>query len=352
MQGKSHSKGHGARRAMGAVLLAGIAAFNAPALAAQGCDRACLSGKVDSYLTAMVAHDPARAPFASDVKFTENTSAIDLHNGLWATATGVDPYRILVLDPQSAQAAYVGVVREHGRPVLLALRLKVDDGRISEAESVVARDVKNFRNLKTPRQPMVSPLAPDQRVPRAQMIAAANAYFDGIEQGNGNIVPFDADCNRLENGLQTTNNPHLMEDMAAGDAAAPSAPGAVPASDSKPADNAGSGNGSGSGLMGMGCRDQFNSGIFGFISRIDQRRGFVVDEQTGVVFGFFMFNHRGLTTTATLKDGTTMPAPFGGTPWNMQMAELFKLRGGKIWQVEAIGAALPYGAKSGWEQGQ
>ena len=32
-----------------------------------------------------------------------------------------------------------------------------------------------------------------------------------------------------------------------------------------------------------------------------------------------------------------------------QMMEMFKMRGGRIHEVEAIGFQLPYGAKSGWE---
>jgi hypothetical protein len=37
------------------------------------CDRTCLKGLVDSYLAALVAHDPSRVPIARDVKFVENT---------------------------------------------------------------------------------------------------------------------------------------------------------------------------------------------------------------------------------------------------------------------------------------
>ena len=51
-----------------------IAIALAATLAGQSktCDRACLEPFVDKYLDAMVAHDPAKAPFAKGVKFTEN----------------------------------------------------------------------------------------------------------------------------------------------------------------------------------------------------------------------------------------------------------------------------------------
>ena len=41
--------------------------------------------------------------------------------------------------------------------------------------------------------------------------------------------------------------------------------------------------------------------------------------------------------------------PLAGGASSMQMAEMFKIRGGQIHEVEAIGFALPYGARSGWE---
>src|SRR5690606_13909155 len=55
--------------------LAGAAAALALAPAgarAAACDRACLEGVMNAYLDAMVAHDPTKAPFAPDARFTEN----------------------------------------------------------------------------------------------------------------------------------------------------------------------------------------------------------------------------------------------------------------------------------------
>ena len=38
----------------------------------------------------------------------------------------------------------------------------------------------------------------------------------------------------------------------------------------------------------------------------------------------------------------------GGTS-NMQMGEIFKIRAGKIHEIETVGTSLPYGTKSDWE---
>lgn len=57
-----------------AILIAISASFSAAQTGRQAaCDRACLNKLVDTYLAAVVAHDPARAPLAADVKFVENT---------------------------------------------------------------------------------------------------------------------------------------------------------------------------------------------------------------------------------------------------------------------------------------
>jgi hypothetical protein len=38
----------------------------------------------------------------------------------------------------------------------------------------------------------------------------------------------------------------------------------------------------------------------------------------------------------------------GGTS-NLQAGEIFKIRAGKIHEIEAMGVSLPYGTKSPWE---
>jgi len=95
--------------------------------------------------------------------------------------------------------------------------------------------------------------------------------------------------------------------------------------------------------------DGLNSGVFAVITAVQPRRVLVVDEEKGLTFGVYMFQHRGLATIQG-KDGETRPAPyFNGQPVTMPMAEMFKMVGGKIREVEAIGMQLPYGAGTGWE---
>ncbi len=76
------------RETFTSVLIFGVtfAGMSVSANAAK-CDRACLEKTVDSYIAAMVAHDPSQVAFAKDVKFVENTVPMKPGEGLWKTAS-------------------------------------------------------------------------------------------------------------------------------------------------------------------------------------------------------------------------------------------------------------------------
>ena len=107
---------------------------------AQRCDRQCLGDFITTYLEAMVAHDPERLHVSSRVRFTEDTVEMKLGEGLWKTATALRPYRQDFLDVREGVAGTHTVVEENGKPVLLALRLKVFGLALSEVETMVVRN--------------------------------------------------------------------------------------------------------------------------------------------------------------------------------------------------------------------
>src|ERR1700681_1792895 len=100
------------------------------------CDRACLEGFVNQYLDAMVAHDPSHLPVTPTVKFTEDDVVLKLGDGLWGTASARGVYKEYFDDPEDGQVAFFGTMKENGHGIALALRLKIENRRISEAESV------------------------------------------------------------------------------------------------------------------------------------------------------------------------------------------------------------------------
>src|ERR1700748_1109192 len=102
--------------------------------AGENCDRACLEGLVEQYLDALAAHDPRKAPFASDVPLTENGQKLKLGDGLWRTFTGKGTYRMFVDDVEAAHVVFLGSIREADTPAMLALHLRIRDRKITAVE--------------------------------------------------------------------------------------------------------------------------------------------------------------------------------------------------------------------------
>jgi hypothetical protein len=303
------------------------------------CDRKCLEGIVDKYLAAMVAHDASKAPFAASVKFTENAKLLPVAKpteGLWVTATSLENYKFYVADIKAGQIAFVGLVKEKDKTALLSMRLKIENKKISEVESVVVRDMNeaNLWTLKTPPAEFSRALAPAERVSREELARISSVYFDGIVKISSKIVPWDDECYRLENGMWTAG-PKLPPEIAANEPKSAAAP--------KPSGPSG-------GAFSRGrCAEAFDSGVFALIESIEPRRTPVVDEERGVTWGVYLFNHPGVETVK-MPDGSIQKAAyFAGQPNSMPMSELFKIKSGKIRDIMAVGVVNPYKSGSGWE---
>src|SRR5208337_1099860 len=91
--------------------------------------------------------------------------------------------------------------------------LKIEDRKISEIETIVARQpsgAESLEKLGAPNPVFLEAIPPAERATRADLIKTANMYFSGIQLNDGKgVYPFTDDCNRIENGMQTTNNPSL-----------------------------------------------------------------------------------------------------------------------------------------------
>jgi hypothetical protein len=284
------------------------------------CDRACLEKFADRYIDVMVMHDPSSVPLAEDVKFTENGVQLDVGDALWATASANTDYRIYVTDPQTGQVGYSGIVEENGTRVLISFRLKIENGQIREIEQIVGRD-RNFSgadNLKEPDPIYARVLEPSERLPREKMIPIADSYFAALERADGKRpVPFADTCNRMENGVQTTNNPELGAAM-----------------------------GGGYNLIAMSCTEQFKTGYFRFVTEI-RRRHVLVDEERGMVFSFAALDHAGNIKQVTTTDGRTHD--IGQlSPNTLYGGGLFKIINGQIHRIYTVFFTAPYGMKHAW----
>ncbi|HTR00534.1 MAG TPA: hypothetical protein VMH83_11110 [Candidatus Acidoferrum sp.] len=329
--------------------------------AAPVCDRACLIGVAQSYVAAIVAHDPSKAPLAANVAFVENVTKKKPGEGLWQDAVKApSTFAITVPDetnetvgylammtrmapPQAPQGASPAQIAEAAKgapteqPVMVAFRLKLDaSGKIAEAEHLLTGVREGqLANLQTPREGIFTELAADQRLPHDKLIAIGKTYYDALDDNNGELAPFAPDCERHENGMITASgNP------------APNRP-AIPGTAPPPANVA---------PVARDCKGQMNSGTFQYIDRIENRRVFAADPQTGLVMGLSHFRHPMTNLPYKVKhvDGSeteTTKATMAFAPFDLPAAHIFKVGAdGQMHEIEAMGFTTGYNSPTGWEQ--
>jgi hypothetical protein len=312
-------------RVLVGLLAVALLGAQGPVGAAENCGRTCLDDLVDQYLDALAAHDPHKAPFASDMKFTENGQKLELGDGLWRTFTGKGTYRMFVDDVEAGHVAFLGSIREADTPAMLALHLRIRDRKITAAETLVQRNEKSALGFEEIGYTWRNAVPAGERMSRADLLKTANLYFSGMERNDGKgAYPFDEDCNRIENGVYTTNVP---------------TPPGQSRPDPKTANNYSS---------QWSCREQFESGLLHFVSRIRDRRFVALDPERGLVFSFVFFDHMaGDTRTFQVPDGRNVTAG-PKQPWTWEIAEAFQIEHGRIHQIQAIMERVPYGMNSGW----
>lgn len=301
---------------------------------AASCDRACLEDFVDRYFAAVIADDPSAVPLARNVRFTENGQVLPVGEGLWKSMKATGTYRLAVADPDAGQIALIATVVEDnadpaaGTPALMALRLKVADGRITEIEQVLERNPQTAQRVEAlgaPRAAFSTEIPADRRMSRTALIETANKYFSGMQRNDGKgDYPFHPRCDRIENGGRSTNVP-------------------TPPGETRPDPKTANGY-----SAQWSCLEQFQSGLLYFVSRIRDRRYVAVDQERGVVAVFAFFDHMaGSTRNFTRPDGrptTAGPAQ----PWTWEILEIFKIEDGLLAEIEAFLTRPPYGMLSGW----
>ena len=313
------------RRLLRALIGSGIAALAASPAIAQApgrssawldiaCDRDCLISHARAYVDALVARDPSLASFSEDVRFTENNVEMPIGEALWGTVSGrsaVRPEALEVADPTTGNAAWFGFLEEHGSPVNFALRIKVEDGLITEAETVVNRAPdgmpKPFGNPETAIRPegWDDVLTPDEARGQARLVAVADSYFNTVERNDGTVfAPFAEDCGRLENGISTTS-------------------------------------GGGAASIAQGCEAQFRLGIYYINKRIRERRYPIVDVERGIVVAAGFFDHDNELDRYPLTDGREMNTALKW-PNSITLLEAFKVVDGEIKLIEATFTYVPY----------
>jgi hypothetical protein len=189
-------------------IIGALLAISVAAQSQAACTRAELKSTIDSYFTALAAHDTKASALAKNVRFTENGAEIKAGEGFWKSA-GKLVFSRSALDTETCGTVTQAVIEENGRNILFGVRLKLDDKKqISEIEHIIARE-KEFAFkpqgvLETRDHDWEGILQPDQRTSRAAMVAAVNDYYDMFTKTPEVSVPFANPCHRWENGTKTT----------------------------------------------------------------------------------------------------------------------------------------------------
>lgn len=320
---------HWTRRLL-VVLGAAVLALSSAQASQTQLDRAGLIRLADNYLAALAANDPSRVPLAPDVKFVENITRMKPGEGLWRSASGgPTEFKILVPDPVAQAVGFIVMMEEtvdgKKRPIQVGGRLQVVDGRITEAEHVVVHSVRetSLKNLQKPRAALLADVPEPYRDARARLMEIGRRYYDALDLNNGRLAPFADDCVRFENGIQTSRN-QIPAD-------------AIPGSSPSP-------------FGTLGCEAQLDTQMFAYIDTIDNVRMIAADEQTGLAIGFSHFRH-----SMRQKEFRTFGVPGRETnvmnfePFDLPAVHIYKIWGGQIHEVEAVGFTTAYMSPTGWE---
>lgn len=287
--------------------LAAILAAGQAQAAPAACGKTCLETIATQYRTAYLAHDARRAPLAAAVRFTENSVEMRLPDGTWDTVTQEVGPALTVSDPVTGNVGVFTSIMQNETPGFLAIRLRVQGGKIVEVEHVVATqrnislakmgDVASF----THDPDFARPVASDERMSRADLIALANGYFATLENNTGTMRGrFSPTADRWGNGVKFP-----------------------------------------------GIQKMFENGVFRFNDRVRDRDFFLVDEARGVVMARADLDHKGRLDHYTLTDGTDARSPYR-EPQSLAAIELFKIKKGKITSMETIYVQTPYFMRSPW----
>ena len=156
------------------------------------------------------------------------------------------------------------------------------------------------------------------------MLRIANSYYEAIVQDDGKVAPFADECQRRENGGTTANDQEQTPEEARKDDF--------------------------SVFRKMKCGEQLSTGVMSYITDINRRRLIAVDEEMGLVFAYSIFVHDGepkVMKIIGVPGITERPNRWG--PFDLPAAHMFKIRNGRIYEIEAIGYMARHGVKSGWE---
>lgn len=271
-------------------------------------DRAALLSILDRYVSLRLAGDDAASLLAASFRQTENGAVVAADGGFWneVSPTG---YRLSFCDPSAGQVACHATFTEDALVGIYALRLRVNgNGQIEEAETLVARkgDSNAFapHRLTAPNEVFALPVTTAEA--RTRLVEIADAYFDAVENSDTGVSVIARDCDRIENGLRTTNNP--------------------------------------AGGLPWDCREGMK--IFGYIDCVRDRRYPLIDEKRGLVWAGAVLEVPKDAVLPLVIDGRPVERPQAER--SIFLSELFRIVEGRITAIDVVVRNMPKGAATGW----
>jgi hypothetical protein len=100
----------------------------------------------------------------------------------------------------------------------------------------------------------------------------------------------------------------------------------------------------------QGCNAQLDTRALSYIDSIDLRRVWIADEVTGLAFGISQFRQsmQDKTMDVYATNGRLTEREVDFSPFDLPAMHVFKIRGGKIHEIEAMGFMTPYLSENGW----
>ena len=170
--------------------------------ASSECGRDELQASAEAVFASMSSGDLRSLELDENLRYTENGEVTMLGRGLWRSAPRRE-YARHFLDGSRCSSLSVAVLRDGVNRIVLAMRLRHRDGRLSEVESVyVGPNGRWFRPdgiIPMGPDPWLEPVPMSARMSRDALAMMAQQYFESVIDPS--LLPAHApDCTVLQNG--------------------------------------------------------------------------------------------------------------------------------------------------------
>lgn len=172
-----------------------------PADRSASCDAACLQGIAQTYLTALARRDYSALPVAPNLMVTENAQPSRIGDGVWRVLEKLNLPANFFTDPVAGQVIALTSIEESAKqPLILMVRLKIEDRKIAEVETMLTSDIDAGQHFRPDNianfDPVTMAVVPvEQRLTRERLVAAGDAWW----YDESKSVTVAADCHHWEN---------------------------------------------------------------------------------------------------------------------------------------------------------